>query len=272
MKHNVIFHYGATTAELSTKSIYLDGYYRGPAVDNNIQAYSFDHHANCLRFCTLSTCEQVFRALELGFKSEGMTIYANDLDADTCVSIWLLENPDVIIDPDVKALIDAVGFVDSNGPAVPGHPVHQLHFKLTPRRGETQSIEMLEQFLEVLHTWYITRATDVGREDRPVPGFGLTHDGKLKDLGLVGSFTDIYRAGCPVGIVCVPGPNGSTGYTVGKQSDFILYDVQEFYSRCNAVEPGWDGGSTIGGAPRQADGTRSMLTREQVEQLLLQGC
>ena len=30
------------------------------------------------------------------------------------------------------------------------------------------------------------------------------------------------------------------------------------------IEPGWGGGSTIGGAPRNADGSRSRLTPKQV--------
>jgi hypothetical protein len=32
----------------------------------------------------------------------------------------------------------------------------------------------------------------------------------------------------------------------------------------NSIEPGWGGGSTIGGAPRNADGSRSHMKPEEI--------
>ena len=77
--------------------------------------------------------------------------------------------------------------------------------------------------------------------------------------------------GAPLASVCVPGPEGTTAFTIGKTSDFVSYDIPAFLARCNAIEPGWGGGSTIGGAPRKEGGLRSGLTRKQVEELLLAG-
>ena len=80
----VTFRYGSTInpEEMAPGTIYLDGACRGPKIDVEKRSYSFDHHAECSRFATLSTCEQVLLALDLGLNPEGMEIVLNDLDAD----------------------------------------------------------------------------------------------------------------------------------------------------------------------------------------------
>jgi thioredoxin 1 len=60
-------------------------------------------------------------------------------------------------------------------------------------------------------------------------------------------------------------PDGTWGYTVAKRSEFVKYfPVPEILSVLAAREPGWGGGSTIGGAPRHPDGSRSRLTPDEV--------
>ncbi len=267
------FQYGLTIAqdEMTSNTVYLDGVVRGPVIKNENRSYSFDHHAECVRAFTLATCQQVALALKLGWDSRGLEVVCNDLDADTVVSVWLLLHPERAQVEQVRNLVEAVGFVDSHGPAIPGHEVHPLHFALSPRRGVPQTDEMLDGFLALLDKWFETGEVTTTREDRPAPAFGLTPDGELKDLGQVADFRDVYGAGCPVGMVCVPGPEGTTAFTIGKTSDFVSYDIPAFLARCNAIEPGWGGGSTIGGAPRKEGGLRSGLTRKQVEELLLAG-
>lgn len=273
------FEYGKSTpaAEMRPNTIYLDGAVQGPIIDNDRRSYSFDHHGGCVRAFTLATCQQVAIALELGLDPEGLDVVINDIDADTVLAVWLLQNRlDRIDCADLDDLFDAkdrldelverIGFVDSHGPAVPGHPPHPLHAALTPRFGEAQSLAMLEEYLQQVDRYIETGAAPEARAPQRAPAFGL-RDGKLVDLGMVSGFQDVYGAGCPVGIVCVPGADGTTGYTVGKVSDFVQYDIGAFLARCNELEPGWGGGSTIGGAPR-LEGRRSSLTREQVEHLL----
>ena len=273
MENSINFIYGQTveTADMNKNSVYLDGVVRGPVVNNERRSYSFDHHDNCERFCTLATCQQVLVALQLGWDHRGLDIVINDLDADTILSVWLIKNPQLAKEERVVNFVNQVGFVDSHGPAIPGHSVHPLHFSLSPRRGETQTIEMLDDFLALLNNWLETGEEPGGREDRPVPAFGLTTDGRLYDLGEVTDFRDVYGKGCPVGVVCVPGPDGSIGFTIGKTSDFVSYDIPAFLVRCNELESGWGGGSTIGGAPRKEGGLRSSLSRQQVERILLSG-
>jgi hypothetical protein len=56
---------------------------------------------------------------------------------------------------------------------------------------------------------------------------------------------------------------------VGKASEFVPFDVRRFLEMCNELEPGWGGGSTIGGSPRNSDGSRSRLKVEEVSRVLL---
>lgn len=271
--NKINFKYGVTIpqSEMIPNTVYLDGAVQGPVVDNERRSFSFDHHAECVRFCTLSSCQQVMLAMELGWSSHGLEVVCNDLDADTIVSVWLILHPERAREERVRELVRQIGYVDCHGPAIPGHEVHPLHFALSPRRGMPQTDEMLEGFLLQLDQWFETGDAPASREERKVPAFGLTVDGEIHDLGEVADFREVYGAGCVVGIVAVPGPEGTFGYTIGKVSDFVSYDLQGFLMRCNALEPGWGGGSTIGGAPRKEGGLRSSLTRSQVEELLLAG-
>jgi hypothetical protein len=42
------------------------------------------------------------------------------------------------------------------------------------------------------------------------------------------------------------------------------FDIPKLLAALNQLEPGWGGGSSIGGAPRNPDGSRSYLPPDQV--------
>jgi len=65
---------------------------------------NFDHHARVDRLATRSTAEQVLLEINLGlfrtFQRDGeptANLYVNDADEDTCLSVWLLRNSDVVL-------------------------------------------------------------------------------------------------------------------------------------------------------------------------------
>jgi len=257
------FRYGETIAsiEMLPRTIYLDGACRGPAVDLTKPAISFDHHADCVRTFTLATCQQVDTALRLGLDVNAYdAIVMNDLDADTIVAAWLLDAASrpggraSLADPRVIDLVARIGFVDAHGPVVPPHPMHAA---LSLRPGKTQTYEDFIRLSDLLQAWYDTGEVPVAREFPPAPWFGFTADGV--EVSGEGDFTTAYAAGAVAAVILVPGPAGTIGYTVGKRSEFVRFDVPGFLRRMNELEPGWGGGSTIGGAPRNADGTRSRL-------------
>lgn len=269
--NKVIFNYGATITQdkMAPNSIYLDGYCRGPKIDNEKRSYSFDHHADCSRFATLSTCEQVLLALELGLDPEGMDIYINDLDADGSLSLWLLLNPEMIEGDGVEYLVKSVGFVDAHGPV---RTPCKLHKCLSRNPREAQTEEMLWEDQDLITLWYEggNQELPAPHSYPPAPMFGFDKHGQ--EIKCEGDFNTLYDLGGIVGLALIPGPNNTTAYTVGKKSDFAFGDIKGFLAACNSVERGWGGGSTIGGAPRKEDGSRSLLAARHVIQVFKDFC
>jgi hypothetical protein len=262
-----VFAYGKTIApaEMEPFTLYLDGACRGPFVDLVKPAISFDHHADCIRTFTLATCQQVEVALRLGLDvGSYRSIVMNDLDADTIVAAWLLDAAARqsglawLADPRITELVAQIGFVDAHGPIVPSHPMHGA-LTLPPRA--VQSYADFVRLLDQLQAWYDTGEVPATRAFPPAPWFGIGADGK--EVSGEGDFSTAYLTAVAA-VVLVPGPGGTLGYTVGKRSEFVPYDVPAFLARMNALEPGWGGGSTIGGAPRQPDGARSKLPVDEV--------
>jgi len=261
-ENEISFTYGFTINpdQMEPNSIYIDGACRGPAIDQARRAYSFDHHANCSRFATLSSCEQVLLALDMGLDPRGFKIVLNDLDADTSLALWLLLNPDKV-DDRVREEVRLIGRVDSHGPL---WPPTKLHKALTRRPGAVQTFKDLLADQAKINAWAEggDRALPEPFAMPPCPMHGLNVHGDVVEV--MGDFAAAYAAGAVVALAKVPGPAGTIGWTVGKKSDFARGDIPAFLAEMNALEPGWGGGSTIGGAPRNADGTRSRLTFTEV--------
>lgn len=256
------FVYGATVnpEEMEPNSIYLDGACRGPHIDPVRRAYSFDHHANCSRFATISTCEQVLLALDMGLDPADMEVVINDLDADTSLSLWLLSHPHRI-DDRVREEVRRIGRVDSHGPL---WAPTKLHKALTRKSGVPQTREMMWEDQQSINVWF-QHGDDALPEPFAFPPcavHGLDRDGNVVEV--MGDFATAYAAGAVIALAKVPGPAGTIGWTIGKKSDFARGDVPGFLAEMNQLEPGWGGGSTIGGAPRNPDGTRSRLTWSEV--------
>lgn len=259
---SIKFNYGETInpEQMVENTIYLDGACRGPHINNEKHSFSFDHHANCSRFATLSTCEQVLLALDMGLNPSGFEVVINDLDADTSLSLWLLSHPHRI-DDRVREQVRLIGRVDSHGPL---WAPTKLHKSLSRRPGVAQTFQDLLDDREKIDVWYVG-----GDEALPAPFamppcavHGLDRDGNVVEV--MGDFATAYAAGAVIALAKVPGPAGSIGWTVGKKSDFARGNVPGFLAEMNQLEPGWGGGSTIGGAPRNPDGTRSKLTWAEV--------
>lgn len=289
---------GATLAfeELPPRSIALDGYVQGPRVDPDTQRYSFDHHAGCVRHATLSACEMVLDALRVGLDPTGHTVWLNDLDADSVLAGWLLTCPDGAADERVAAAVRAVGRLDALGPADPGPGLSlALRWALSPldrRTGETplrtrsttQQLDALEECFSRLDKWLEAGAppampTATTASDCSPAKYELVHQGAgwvlaTADAGL-GAFRALYASGVHAAVVARPLPDGTTEFSVGKASEFVAgFDVPRILSALRAAErrinpsqrdaTSWGGGSTIGGSPRNPDGSASRLSPEEV--------
>jgi len=265
---------------LPNRSIALDGYVQGPQIDTAGQRFSFDHHAGCVRHCTRATCEQVFDAILLGLDPSEFTVYVNDVDGDTALSVWLLENPREVRNPLVADLVRAVGLIDAHGPAYALgalDAVAQWFYEgaMAPERDARRNRTYSTLDLAGLLRACVDRCDpkDFAKTEREVVEFKVTHDG----VGWIMAssrqfiFTALYERGVTRAVAYDALPDGSYVYMVGKKSEFVDGfpvgpHTQEgtILHALAAREPGWGGGSTIGGAPRNADGSRSRLAPAEV--------
>lgn len=254
--------------ELPTMSIALDGAVRGPIVDAGSARYSFDHHGGCVRHATLACCEQVYDALRVGLDPRGFRVFLNDVDADAALGAWLLLHPEAVAsDPDgrLAELVREIGRLDALGPAF-GEPCALMRC-LEPPAGVSPGPEDLERALAHIDSWWRGDEVPEPRAEDVVPALWL-EQGEVVRGEVEGGFRGLYRR-ARFGVLAVPAPGDTRAYAIGKASEFVDFDVSLFLDLCNEIESGWGGGSTVGGAPRNFDGTRSRLSLEQVGEILV---
>lgn len=269
---------------LSSYSIALDGACQGPAIDSINNRYSFDHHAGCLRFCTSSACMQTLDAIILGLDPMKYTIYINDVDMDVVMSIWCLKNPDKCNDSKVRQLVEAVGKQDMHAGAYPLNGMSKMVEWLSApqtdsvRNGDYNKLSdngLLTVMESMLH-----------RVDKYISGEALSDiaatelhgefEIKKNDNGwiLVESqdphvYSALYRAGFSRIVLVIPLDDGSLAVSIAKKSDFVEnFPNEKIYSNLNKLEHGWGGGSSIGGAPRHEDGSRSRLSLDTIVEVV----
>ncbi|KLL09927.1 hypothetical protein FrCorBMG51_21350 [Protofrankia coriariae] len=116
-------------------------------------------------------------------------------------------------------------------------------------------------------------ADDPAGRRRPAASFRITHVGTgwVMATSDTDAFDRVYEAGHARAVMWRPLPDGSTAYTVGRRSDLVdgfpvgpAEAPGTILGALAAREPGWGGGSSIGGAPRRPDGSRSSLHPDAV--------
>ena len=88
-------------------------------------------------------------------------------------------------------------------------------------------------------------------------------------------FRDLYRDGITRAVTCRPLEDGSWQYTIARKSDLVAGFPVGPTSTPGSIlhalaerEPGWGGGSSIGGSPRNEDGSSSRLSPDEVFALI----
>ncbi len=61
----------------------------------------------------------------------------------------------------------------------------------------------------------------------------------------------------------------SIAVTLAKKSDFIDgFSLEKIYKAFNEIEKGWGGSSSLGGAVRNSDGSRSKLSIKKITEII----
>lgn len=271
-------------SELPPLSIAIDGAVSGPQIDPVNKKYSLDHHAGCLRFCTQAACQQTWNALALGLDVSDYNIFINDVDSDVCLSVWLLNNPDRCKEPLVIKLVSAVNISDMHVGAISVNGMSKTVEWISQPEVDSKrkndynklSVEGLNSVLEaVLHR--ITLYAD-GEASAEIAKIHKHNEYKIlrneNEYVIVESndphiFGCLYQAGFERLVVIRPQSDNSLAITFAKKSDFIPnFPLETIYEKLNELEPGYGGSSTVGGSPRNSDGSRSKLPLEKIIQVI----
>jgi len=292
---------------LPPKFIALDGAVRGPVIGDHKDRWSFDHHTNCIRMTTISTCEQVFTAIGLGFIPKDRPILINDVDADVLMSLWLIIQEGHYVTREEKEavarLTRAIGMIDSHGPAAkrimtPGDAALATEFfgrlkDVIPHNTQSvhdQWFNLILTGLSIIDGILMDIADGYTFETNiyPKPKIDVLYDGYASNTGdapntgfraIIASsdlngFDELYNRGYQVVVLMEPAAKGTFKYTVGKISDIIRYQLGDertkgtLLHRLSGLENGWGGGTSIGGSPRLADGVSSRMTPHEIWQAM----
>lgn len=276
--------------DLPNRALALDGIVQGPVMGDERDCWSFDHHAGCARLITEATCQQVFAALCLGLDTEGRQVYVNDIDGDTLVSLWLLANTSRVTEGKVRDMVRAIGVIDAHGPAgnrllsseeqAMASAFYARLRDVLPRDVQAEYDSwpsFIEKGFEVIESVLESVLDDEEEEpDIEMIDYGDRRGVKacIARSDGFGAFSPLYDAGYRVVVLVSDAADGSLRYTVGKVSDLVSYplgpgnDADSLLGRLNAREPGWGGGSSIGGSPRLDGGVSSRLTPEEVWEMM----
>lgn len=271
--------------ELPPYSIAVDGAVSGPAIDTEHNRYSFDHHAGCLRFCTQASCSQAQTAILLGLNPEKYTLYLNDCDIDVALTVWILQNFERVKEPLVIKLVNAVGIADSHAGAICLNGMTKTVEWVSAVEVDFKRDKSNYESICNSNLKYILEAT-LRRIDQYVDGEASIEISKMEihtDYKILRNengyivvqsdnshiYSTLYASGFDRIVLIRPLENGSLAVSIAKRSDFVdNFNLIVMYEKLNEVEPGWNGGSSIGGAPRGSDGTRSKLPLEKILEII----
>lgn len=265
--------------DLPPRAIALDGAVQGPALGDEGRI-SFDHHAGCLRLVTDATCVQVAHALRLGLNPHGRSVVINDLDADTALSVGLLAGRINPANPEQMRLVSLIGLVDAHGPAMIAtmsaeeQSMVNSFLALAGKAGLPRFasgkvfdkwVEILEATIRVFHA--VLNGERAPAEDEGEPR--ILHEGRTASGAMAvmaeakgfGVFRWAYAHGFDVVVA-----RSETTVTIAKRSDLVEARIGphtepgSVLGQLAELEPGWGGGTSIGGSPRPAGTTLSNET------------
>ena len=287
----------------SPGTIYLDGVAQcAPFMDIEKQIYNFDHHEDCLRPFTLSTCEQVLVVILKGLDLRGRDwkVFANEPDLDTLLAIWLLLNHQRVNQKNsddlrrLYALVRLEGIIDAHGldmnvlSAFPPELLKKTEKLIDYLRAEEIELKkngMWEENDYLKYTALILHKIDrliykshdfsdfkelkeLARSEIGDHRLAVVIEAQLGIYELESYLNRIY--GESLGLVILK--KGEGHYTLRRLDPFMPVGLNNVYEKLNAIDPDvscrkngrkWGGSDDIGGSPR---GTATKLTPKEIVQ------
>jgi len=289
----------ARRAEAGT--IFLDGAAQAPPfADPQRAVYNLDHHEGCVRPFTLATCEQamvlVRRLTDL--RRRDWTVWANDIDLDSVLAIWVILNHHRLNGEDpgpretVMPLLRLEGTIDVHGignlelSALPPEALEaarswmaelQEHEKQLRARGRWERLDPFDYLVDRLHA-IDSRVYPPGTFDdvQEVEELARVDIGEHSAAVACRSRSGIYETeaelrrlhGDRLGVIVLRRAPGA--YSIRQVDPELPNTLEALYTRLNRMDTAadgarsdnrWGGSAEIGGSPR-ASGTN--LSLEQI--------
>jgi len=272
-------------------TIFLDGAAQGePFVDPQRGVYNLDHHEGCVRAFTLATCEQAMVLVRKGLdlRRRDWTIFANDVDLDALLAIWVLMNHLRLASEDprpraaVMPLLRLEGAIDAHGleladlTALPDATLAEARRSMDRLLAREQALRASGGFSRIDPLEYA--ADRLAALDALVYPTGL-----FEGVAEIDELARFELSPGSVGVACRAGvglyeveqqlrrvhggrlgllvlQKGPTTYSLRQVDPALPVGLDEVYARLNLVDPAsggslsanrWGGSAEIGGSPRR---------------------
>jgi hypothetical protein len=242
----------------NANSITLDGYMSGgPNLWRDQRIVNFDHHENVVSSATMSTCKQVYLAIKQGlftmFEGVKPYVYINDVDQDTALAVWLLENHHLFEgssnNPIINRLISLTDMLDITAGAFPinlNDNLTQTHcwiFKpysdfrtsgLLAKATPDQMAHNLEQTMGRIGQMMMGAAEKCKLDTRHEIFWKDDIMTIVNEIGGNDARYYLYSKGMKAHISLVSiRDDGRFVWSVGRQSSYIPFDIREFFVQMN---------------------------------------
>jgi hypothetical protein len=277
-------------------SMAIDGYVSDQSdYDSKRHIANFNHHEDCNRLFTMSTCAQVLKAMRMGllnnFRDEKneiiINLYANDCDEDICLTYFLIKNSYMVestISPILNKLVSVEDMLDSTSGAYPfpkDSPIlREMAWIFDPYYRaryngllNSKSSDIYKGIIIDVENRIMAYATG-NKQQLPLETkyeiIGGGKGWKLVEEQGIHCRTAMRSDGISSFISVKKRDDSTYNYVIGKTSPFIeTFDINIIYKELNKIEnctnDKWGGSDIIGGSPRV---NGSKIKPEEIEKII----
>jgi len=277
-------------------SIALDGYVRGVTrFDETGPWLNINHHEDCDRAATRSSCKQVLNAVRVGlfetFRRCGRphaTVFCNDCDDDVMLSTYGLCHPTHVERKRFKEIVELEDLLDTvNGfYAVKKrwHLLKMLVWCMHPYAearadGSLYGMDgdVMAHLIEQMHGRMKRTMYGRGREEEPDTRYDVIDRSEkflvMREVGRYARY-EVARQGYKAFLTVADGKDGTRRYVLGRQSPFIGWmPLSTIGKRLNEAEgcredeeEKWGGSDLAIGSPRKGGSKLDLETVMQIVQ------